>query len=381
MAGSCNGLPAVDLQQRSGRVHCVAVIDDSLNFPRGVIEWDSDLIVADKISNLTQRSLGSHIGRIYRYTKTATGFDRETLLTGLDNPSAIVRGQSPADKHLIYIATPGQILRFDPNSKQPATTVEVVIADLPTHGWHYLTGVLARHNELLVVLPSATDHCERAYRDPRPPQYPCPELTETAAVRRYRVHPDGTIDPTFELYAQGLRDALALAFDSATGVLLAADNGWDDIDLTTSIYNDVDHPADEINLLRKGLHYGWPYCFGDGSLTPGYENVGLNCADYAKPVVVLPAHSAPLAMLFFNNHLIVNLHGYRETGRRTLLYDLDQQGLPTGQPETLLNWRFPLHEEHPGGRPFGLARYGNNQFIITDDWNHALLLVTLNSES
>lgn len=389
VAGDCDGLPAVDLGKLSKRVRCVALVDDTLNFPRGLIAWSNDLIVADKVSNLVQRALGSRIGRIYRYRKTTVGYDREQLLAGLDNPSALARGRSGGDRHLIYVATPQQILRFDPEAEHPAATLEAVITGLPTHGWHYLTSVYARPGELFVTLPSASDHCESAWpATGEPPAYPCPELATqtpdadaTAVIRRYAVRPDGSIDPKFEIVARGLRDALALAFSDLAQQMLAADNGWDDIALGDTPYNDDDHPADEINLLHSGQHYGWPYCFGNGDLTPGYETRAIDCRDYQQPLILLPAHSAPLAMLFTKQHLVVNLHGYRTGGQRTVLFALNERGIPHGSPETLVHWRYPHLPNNSGGRPFGLALMtettGFQQLAITDDWNHALLLVKL----
>lgn len=400
-AGDCDGLPAVALPTQSPRVRCIALVDDTLSFPRGVVSWGDDLIVADKVSNLIQRSLGSRIGRIYRYRKTATGFARTTLLAGLDNPSAIARGQSKTDAHLLYVATPSAILRFEPDSKEPATTLEIAIADLPTRGWHYITSVHTRADELFVTVPSASDHCETEFagatQAAQALPYPCPELASgtperqvTAALRRYRVKPDGTIDPRFRIEARGLRDALALAVDHETGQILAADNGWDDIDLRGTTFTDDFHPPDEINLLQSGAHYGWPYCFAADLVTPGYENARLDCADYEPPLVLLPAHSAPLGMLFLGDHLLVNLHGYRSGGQQTVLFQLDSRGLPSGAPDVLVNWRYPQLTDNSGGRPFGLARYPEQhsqpraqqqgieqQIALTDDWNHALLLIML----
>jgi len=395
VAGDCDGLPAVDLTNLPQRVRCVALVDDTLNFPRGLIAWGTDLIVVDKISNLIQRSLGSRIGRIYRYRKTTAGYEREVLLTGLDNPSAITRGQSKADQHLIYIATPQQILRFNPEAERPSSTLQAVIEDLPTHGWHYLTSVYTRPGALYVTLPSASDHCESAFPATGAPlPYPCPELAEetpdsnaTAVIRRYEVQLDGRVNPSFEIVARGLRDALALAFNDVTQQLLAADNGWDDVALNDTAYNDDDHPADEINLLVNGQHYGWPYCFGNGDTTPGYQAHAIDCGDYQQPLILLPAHSAPLAMLFTDQYLVVNLHGFRMGGQRTVLFELDEQGMPRATPETLVHWRYPHRPNNSGGRPFGLALLTENetadeapvtqQLAITDDWNHALMLIKL----
>jgi len=84
-------------------------------------------------------------------------------------------------------------------------------------------------------------------------------------------------------------------------------------------------------------------------------------------------------MLIHNRKLLVNLHGFEEGGRRTLAFELSEQGLPIGPGEVFIDWNFNDHFGYFWGRPFGLARLEPSKLLITDDWNHALLLVVQRS--
>ena len=53
----------------------------------------------------------------------------------------------------------------------------------------------------------------------------------------------------------------------------------------------------------------------------------------------MPPHGAPLGMLYYRgdkfpelkDKLLVALHGYRPTGSRVIVYDIDAHGLPEGR--------------------------------------------------
>jgi len=179
--------------------------------------------------------------------------------------------------------------------------------------------------------------------------------------------------------------------------LLAADNGWDDIDLAEAGLDAAAVPHDEINLVdpfgrstesstqpssasHSYSHFGWPYCYDNGKVTPGYEQFPVDCRDYSEPLLLLPAHSAPLAMLVHNGQLLVNLHGFEVGGRRTLAFELSENGLPIGPSKVLVDWNFNGHFGYLWGRPFGLATLSPSELLVTDDWNHALLLVVQHSK-
>ena len=394
--GRCAGLPRAAVASHDSSIECIGIIDTNLSFPRGVAGWDDDILVVDKGSLLHEAELGRTAGKVYRYVATESGYQRRLLIGGLSNPSSISVGQHPADSHLVYVSTGTTVVRFAPDAKDVSASLETVVTDLPLTGWHYLSAAYATNSFLYVTVPSATDHCERIASDQQrsDAQFPCPEVEYlpesgrsrnqiTAGVRSYAIDNDGQIGKTFTLVARGLRDALALVQVPGSANLLAADNGWDDIDLEGSILTAAELPHDEINLItlsdrpgiNKGTHFGWPYCYDSGSLTPGYEGFSIDCQTYREPQVLLPPHSAPLAMLVHNNQLLVNLHGFEVGGRRTVAFRLTENGLPTGPAEVFIDWNFTNQFGYLWGRPFGLANLGPSTLVVTDDWNHALLLV------
>jgi glucose/arabinose dehydrogenase len=124
---------------------------------------------------------------------------------------------------------------------------------------------------------------------------------------------------TLEVWADGLRNPLAMAFDRR-GRLWELDNGPDNArrtDLGPEIY--PDNPAEELNLLDgpANTFYGYPQCFSVGNLTrpfgsdPQFLRQFSWGDDYSSrfpdswcqtrefnrpPVFGLPAHSSPIQM-------------------------------------------------------------------------------------
>jgi len=152
----------------------------------------------------------------------------------------------------------------------------------------------------------------------------------------------GDPNPPREVFARGLRNSMALAmhpdFPDAGFAFLQAENGRD--------LPDIFQPNEEINALEKGKHYGWPYCYDLKTVSPEfksflrtaspYRNLCDNAGLYRPPLSLLPPHAAPLGMLYYRGDkfpdlkgkLIVGLHGYRPTGGRILVYDVDDKGFP-----------------------------------------------------
>ncbi len=376
--GWCHGLPAVQLREQSALVDCVRLIDSDLIFPRSVIAWRDGVLLVDKGSTLNEPALGRGAGRVFHYRRIGDGFARELLLAGLDNPSGLSRGRSPSDQEQIYLSTPQSIYRFTPAADDPAATLTRVVAGLPTRGWHYLTAVHATTDALYVTVPSATDHCEAVGGV----AYPCNEVARdtpladlTAVIRRYAIASDGTVSTAFSIAGRGLRDGLAMTSNPVTGTLLVADNGWDDIAPARAKVDPAQLPADELNWVAGDAHYGWPYCHSNQQVTPGYEALVTNCSAFVAPAKLLPPHSAPLALAYTRQRLLVNLHGVVADARRTAFYDVDDAGHPIGELQTLVDWRCDQPSDTAGGRPFGLAPGLGARLFVTDDWNHALMQV------
>ena len=107
------------------------------------------------------------------------------------------------------------------------------------------------------------------------------------------------------IYASGLRNAVGLALHPVTGELWAANTGHD--------REGSDRPPEWITPLRDGGFYGWPFAYGDKVWTDFsiryYRNLifpltsadSLLVANMDSPAVLIPAHLAPMGLLFYEH--------------------------------------------------------------------------------
>lgn len=116
-----------------------------------------------------------------------------------------------------------------------------------------------------------------------------------------------------KVFARGLRNAWDLAFHPTDGTLWAGDNGPDPIG---GAHVDA---QDEVNWVRQGLNYGFPFCWGNGK--------GFDCEKTEPSAVELEPHSAPAGVAFstgdafpaeYRNNLFVALWGGRRVIRVTM---------------------------------------------------------------
>ncbi|MEN0060074.1 MAG: PQQ-dependent sugar dehydrogenase, partial [Bdellovibrio sp.] len=178
-------------------------------------------------------------------------------------------------------------------------------------------------------------------------------------------------------FARGLRNSMALAVHPTSGLVMQGENGMD--------LPDEDRPYEELNVLRQDAHYGWPYCHSRAEVSPKFAGTitAEMCAkNYAPPVAFMPAHVAPLSLLYYHgsllpmlqNKLLVSWHGYRQHGQRIVAYPVDERGVPTSQQyeEVVKGWT-GVAGLRPLGAPTGLASLQDGSILILDDKNGAVL--------
>jgi hypothetical protein len=166
------------------------------------------------------------------------------------------------------------------------------------------------------------------------------ETPLTACI--WRLDPRVPDQPTIEIYARGLRNAYAFAW-TERGELYACDNG-----------PDAD-PPEELNHIRPGRHYGFPYRFSDWPNKPyphtpdapaGWEfqppvrNLGPDAGGRPdQPIGTFDAHSCPLGLAWLDASFPPNyrgsfvvarfgnlLHRKRDVGFDVLTARLTEQG-------------------------------------------------------
>ena len=111
------------------------------------------------------------------------------------------------------------------------------------------------------------------------------------------------------VFAAGVRNSVGFVFHPSTGEIWATENGRDNLG--------DDLPPDEINILRNGQNYGWPYCYGKNIPDPAF-NDSSRCQATQDSVHDMQAHSAPLGLRFaesaqfpeeWQGDLLVAYHG------------------------------------------------------------------------
>ena len=178
-------------------------------------------------------------------------------------------------------------------------TREAIVEGLPSGGHISRTVGFSPSDKMYVSIGSLCNVCEET--DVR-----------RAAVMEY--NPDGS---EARVYAEGLRNSVGFVFHPTTGHIWATENGRDNLG--------DDIPPDEINILRDGQHYGWPYCYGK-NIPDRTINDPDRCATTQESLHDMQAHSAPLGLRFINSpqfpeewqgDLLVAYHGSWNRGEPT----------------------------------------------------------------
>jgi glucose/arabinose dehydrogenase len=274
-----------------------------------------------------------------------------TLLSGLTVPDSVVYRNGS-----LYVAEEGQVSRWSYN--QSAVSVSgrrVVVSGLPVGGLHVTrTLAFALDGSMYVSVGSSCNECQ--------------DYAGRAVIMHYKADGSGGT-----VYARGLRNAVGIAAQPKTGLLWADDNGQD-------LLGD-NIPPDEIDLIRQGKNYGWPYCWGNQQKDPTLASAAGYCAGTVSPAVSLQAHSAPIGVAFgtgtllparYRGGLFVAYHGsaYRSqaTGYKVVYIPID--GTRAGAPQDVVTgW---LSASGVRGRPAGLAIAADGSLLISDDQGGAI---------
>jgi glucose/arabinose dehydrogenase len=182
------------------------------------------------------------------------------------------------------------------------------------------------------------------------------------------------------IFAAGIRNAVGLAVDPATGELWASTNERDGLG--------DDLVPDYITHVREGGFYGWPWYYLGSHEDPRHAGERPDLAGHViVPDVLLQSHSAPLQMVFYaassgvaafpaeyRGDIFAALHGSWNrsirTGSKVVRVRL-RNGVPTGEYEDFLTG-FVIDNGHLWGRPVGVAVAHDGALLVTDDANNTV---------
>ncbi len=405
---TCAGLPRAPIGTAPGM--CAGIVaapepdhfrQRGLRMPRSLLPIDAagrDWLVTDLGDWRPGRGV---IWRLRWAPGQATQLTR--LVDHLSMPHTVAMGPDGR----IYVGEMSRIIRFDPDAADPAKTVEPMVEGLPNNQLHdnrhpLSAFVFLPDGAMIVDVGAASDAC--AEPDHRSPDGRCVELSgpdPRAGLRRYAYLGGGKWDAKFTVYASGLRNSVALGVASSGAVL----QGENSIDI-----DDPLSPHDEINLIRPGGFYGWPYCMDGGVTTPAFAAAPpMDCKGPAaiKPLILLPPHTAPIAMAWYrgpmfpalDGKLLMTWRGYRSPGARVVAFDTGSDGLPVrkararydayvpgggltrvaygvspaAEPQVLTTRWDKVLGTRPRGAPAGMAVSPDGSIWVCDDKNGAIV--------
>lgn len=215
---------------------------------------------------------------------------------------------------LLFHATWATVYRYTLDGVEPVPKGEPaqVVTSMPEteHGARSIA--LGPAGRLYINVGVPSNACERNYpaRDFRG-QEPCDELRTGGGVWLFDAMGADQSFSESNRFATGLRHTVALATHSG-GALYGAPHGIDHLDrwwpqAGYSREQAASIPSETLFKIDSAQDYGFPYCMHDPRssrmiLTPAYAQApsfGERCSAVAKPVATFAAHSAPLAMAFY----------------------------------------------------------------------------------
>jgi glucose/arabinose dehydrogenase len=280
------------------------------------------------------------------------------IAKGLNSPNGVAFSNGT-----LFVAERERILRYDniedhlDNPPEP----KVVIDGLPHQDGHFW--------KFMVMGPDGWLY----FNQGAPTNITMPGYIQAAILR---VQPDKHL---LQIYAQGVRNSVGMAFSPVTKQLWFTDNGRD--------WLGEDTPSDELNhATAKGENFGYPFCHQGDTLDPVYGKYA-SCDDFVPPDVKLGPHVASLGMRFYTgamfpadwkNNIIIAEHGSwnrtEKSGYNLTRVVLDAAGTKVVKTEPFMTG--VLDGQNILARLVDVQVLSDGSLLVSDDWNGAIYRIS-----
>ncbi len=275
---------------------------------------------------------------------------QDVAVTGLNRP----HGMAFRDGWFHVANTDGVVrMRLGADGKAQGTPEKV--NEYSSLGGHWTRSILfGADGGMYVSIGSTCNICEERTPD-------------RAAVMRYDA--DGK---NGRVFSSGLRNAVGMALHPGTRQIWVTQHERDNL---TPSHQDL--PPEEINILRDGANYGWPYCHSNRIPNPEF-NDAARCASTEPPALGMQAHSAPLGITFldratrlpaeYRGDALVAFHGSwnrdEPTGAKIVRIRV-RDGRPVGYEDFITGWQDAAGKRW--GRPVDVVVHRDGSVLVSDD--------------
>ena len=278
--------------------------------------------------------------------------EQTVLLEGLNSPHGL-----DFHKDFLYVAETDKVVRYKYNPNTISATDPEKILDLDSGGGHSSRTIKFGPDGKLYIASGSSCNV-------------CVEKSNQRATMM-RVNPDGS---DFEIFSTGLRNTVFFTFDQ-NGQIWGNDMGRD-------LLGDL-LPPDELNIIKKGEDYGWPYCYGNRVVDP-FGKSSDRCENTVGTVWNYHAHVSPLGLRFIESNqfpaswqgdLLVSQHGSWNSsvpvGYKIVRLDIEK-GKVVKEVDFITGF---LQGSVASGRPVDIIFGADGSLYISDDKANAVYIL------
>jgi hypothetical protein len=334
-------------------------------------------------------------GRI-RVLRTADGADSPSqnviFADGLSGPFGIAFYPLGGDPRWVYVANLNSVVRFpyrngDLQASGPAQTVVPHLTD-STGGHTTRDVVFSPDGKRMFISVGSGSNIADGMAVKSPSEVDTWQASHAlGSAWGYEANRADILvtDPEgrqpLQFFATGIRNAVGLAVQPATGELWCSTNERD------ALGDDL--VPDYITRVKEGGFYGWPWYYLGDHEDPRHAHERPDLAGHVSvPDVPVQSHSASLEMTFYpadisgpsafpaeyRGDIFAAFHGSWNRTTRTgskVVRVLLRNGVPTGEYEDFLTG-FVIDDGHVWGRPVGVTVARDGALLVSDDANDTI---------